>query len=474
MILAILPELGMVLLGAVVLVFDGIWKGKSLKNLGWLTAGGLFLLMVLTLVYGRPTGANTLVWGNMLHHDWYSLIFRMIFMLGAAVTALIAMAYDYGQKGEFYVLLLTSTLGMTLLASAADLIMLYLAFETASIPLYVLAGFLKEEKSSVEAGFKYLLFGAMSSALMLFGFSLMYGFSGVTNLAEIAGQVAQGAFEPAALLVSLLLILIGFSFKISAFPFHFWAPDVYQGAATPVSGFLSTASKAAGFSVLLRVMYMVFPSLSQHWQLMLGIISALSMTVGNVIALTQEDIKRLLAYSSIAHAGYILIGVSAASSFGVGSAVFYIGAYLLTNLAAFAAVALAGEEGASFRVSDFDGLSRRSPGLALAMLVSFLSLAGMPPLGGFIAKILVFAAGMESGLLWLVVVGAVNSIIGLYYYLIVLKHVYLYQPQEGAPALVFPRPAMLALAALSIGIVVIGTLFTPWYNWALNAAQNLF
>jgi NADH-quinone oxidoreductase subunit N len=219
---------------------------------------------------------------------------------------------------------------------------------------------------------------------------------------------------------------------------------------------------------------MVFPSLSQHWQLMLGIISALSMTVGNVIALTQEDIKRLLAYSSIAHAGYILIGVSAASSFGVGSAVFYIGAYLLTNLAAFAAVALAGEEGASFRVSDFDGLSRRSPGLALAMLVSFLSLAGMPPLGGFIAKILVFAAGMESGLLWLVVVGAVNSIIGLYYYLIVLKHVYLYQPQEGAPALVFPRPAMLALAALSIGIVVIGTLFTPWYNWALNAAQNLF
>ncbi len=474
MIIAILPEIGLVVLIGLVLLFGGIWKGKRLKGLGWLTAAGLGVLIVLSLVFAGPQAENQLVWGNMLHHDWYGLVFRLIFMLGAAITAIIAMEYDYGQKSEFYILLLTSTLGMNLMASAADLIMLYLAFETASIPLYVLAGFLKREKSSVEAGFKYLLFGAMSSALMLFGFSLIYGFTGMTNLADLAQAVVQGVFPPSAVLVSLLLVLIGFSFKISAFPFHFWAPDIYQGAATPISGFLSTASKAAGFSVLLRVMFVVYPSLTGQWQLILGIISGLTMTVGNIIALTQKDLKRLLAYSSIAHAGYILIGISAASAFGVGSAVFYIGTYLLTNLTAFGAVALAGEKTGSFAVDDFDGLSRRSPGLALIMLVSLLSLAGMPPFGGFIAKVLVFAAGVRGGMLWLVAVGALNSIIGLFYYLIVLKHVYLYLPQEGAPKLTFPKPAVATLALLSLGIIVIGTLFSPWYHWALNAAQNLF
>ncbi len=474
MYLVILPEFGMIVLGALILVFDGIWKGEQRKNLGVLTAVGLVLLITVTLLFSRPTGASSLVWGGMLHHDWFALVFRLLFMLGAAITAIIAMSYDYGQKGELYLLLLTSTIGMNLMASAADLIMLYLAFETTSIPLYVLAGFLKNEERSVEAGFKYLLFGALSSTLMLFGFSLVYGFSGVTKLADIAQSIAQGMFSPSGVVISLLFILIGFSFKISAFPFHFWAPDVYQGAPTPVSGFLSTASKAAGFSVLLRMLLLVFPSLSHQWQLILAIMSALTMTIGNIIALTQKDIKRLLAYSSIAHAGYILIGVASASSFGIGSSVFYLGAYLLTNLAAFTAVALLGEKLGSFQIDDFDGLSRRSPGLAFAMLVSFLSLAGMPPFGGFIAKVLVFMAAIKADMLWLLVIGGINSIIGLYYYLIVLKHVYLYQPQEGAQGLGIPLPATLALAALSLGILVIGTLFGPWYNWALTAAQNLF
>jgi len=474
MLLAILPELGLVLLGALVLIVGGFLQGSARKYLGWLTSLGLLVLIVLSLVFSQPSAESSLVWGSMLHHDWYGLVFRMIFMLGAAITAIFAMEYDYGQKSEFYILLLTSTMGMNLMASSADLVMLYLAFETASIPLYVMAGFLTGSELSVEAGFKYLVFGAMSSALMLFGFSLAYGFSGVTNLADLASSVGQSGFPLSAALVSMLFILIGFSFKISAFPFHFWAPDIYQGAATPVSGFLSTASKAAGFSVLLRVIFLVFPGLTDHWQLILGIVSALTMTIGNIIALTQKDIKRMLAYSSIAHAGYILIGVSAGTSFGVGSAVFYIGVYLLTNLAAFGAVTLAGEETGSFAIADLDGLSRRSPSLALVTLVAFLSLAGMPPFGGFIAKVLVFAAGIENNMLWLVVVGALNSIIGLYYYLIVLKHIYLYLPQDGAPRLVLPKPAFATLAVLSIGIMVIGIVFGPWYQWALTAARNLF
>jgi len=462
MIAAILPELGLLILGALVLVFDLIWEGEDRIHLGW------------SLVAGSPPDERVQVWGGMLHHDWFGMLFRVIFMLGAAVTSLMAVSYGYGQRGEFYLLLLTSTMGMNLVASSANLIMLYLAFETASIPLYVLAGFIKEDKQSVEAGFKYLLFGAMSSALMLYGFSMVYGFSGETGLQAITQSIQGGTFSLPAVGMSLVFILIGFSFKISAFPLHFWAPDVYQGAATPVSGFLSTASKAAGFSVLLRVLFVAFPGIQENWQLVLAVMAAISMTIGNLIALAQKDIKRLLAYSSIAHAGYLLVGVASASSLGVGSAVFYLGVYLLTNIAAFGAVTLVGEKENAFAIGRFDGLSRRSPALALAMLISFLSLAGMPPFGGFIAKVLVFAAAVKADLVWLVVIGALNSIIGLYYYLIVLKHIYLYRAEGDEIPLTIPAPASMALVALSAGILLIGTVFSPWYNWALNAAQNLF
>lgn len=474
MIAAISPALGLVVLGTLVLVFDLVWQDKDRANLGWLTAGGLFVVILITVFVSPPPSESTLLWGGMIHHDWLGVIFQLIFMFGAAVTALIVMEYDYGQKGEFYLLLLTSTLGMSLVSSAGDLIMLYLAFETTSIPLYIMAGFLKEDKKSVEAGFKYLLFGAASSAVMLFGFSLVFGFSGETNLLDITQAVRGGSLSLAAVALSLVMILVGFSFKIAAFPFHFWAPDVYQGAPTPVSGFLSTASKAAGFSVLLRVLFLAFPEVQSGWQLALAVISACSMTIGNVIALTQKDVKRLLAYSSIAHAGYILIGVSSASPLGVGSAVFYLGVYLITNLAAFGAVAVVGEKEGTFTIDTFDGLSKRAPALALGILVSFLSLAGMPPFGGFIAKVLVFAAAVEADLIWLVVIGVLNTIGGLYYYLIVLKHIYLYQSERDKVPFQISIPASMVLVLLSVGILLIGTVFTPWYNWAMVAAELLF
>jgi len=473
MVAAILPELGLLVLGVLVLIFDVLWEDGNRGNLGWLTAGGLLLITAVSLTAGAPPEGSAVLWGGTLQHDWLGMIFRVIFMLGAGVTALMAMSFPFGKKGEFYLLMLTSTLGMNLVASAADLVLLYLAFETASIPLYVLAGFMKEE-GSVEAGIKYFLFGAMSSALMLFGFSVLYGFSGETNLLALAQAVQGGTISTAVVGVSLLFVLIGFSFKMAAFPLHFWAPDVYQGAPTPISGFLSTASKAAGFSVLLRVLYLSFPTFQEHWQLVLAVISALTMTTGNVIALVQKDLKRLLAYSSIAHAGYVLVGVASASPLGTGSALFYLGVYLLTNLAAFGALTIVGEEKQAFLINDFDGLSRRSPWMGIAMLVSFLSLAGMPPFGGFIAKVLVFAAAVKSDLVWLVFVGALNSIIGLYYYLIVLKHIYLYRSAQEKEPLSVSAPATMALVGLSAGILLAGTLFTPWYNWALNAVQMLF
>mgnify|MGYP002640462847 CR=1 FL=1 len=475
MILAILPEILMLVLAGLVLIFDAVWPEEKRRALGWVTAFGLVLALVLGLVFASPGGSGQLLWGGMIRHDWAGFIFKMLFIFGAAITALLAMDVDgLGNRGEFYVLLLVATIGMNLMATSADLIMLYLAIETTSIPMYILAGFFKRDDKSTEAGFKYLLFGAMTSALMLYGFSLLYGFTGVTGLYDLAAAIQPGGGNFAVIILSMILVLIGFSFKISAFPFHFWAPDVYEGAPTPVAGFLSTASKAAGFAVLVRVFMSAFPALADNWTMLIAIIATITMTVGNAIALAQKNIKRMLAYSSIAHAGYIMVGVVTFSELGVASVIFYLIAYLLTNMAAFGAIAVAWNALGSDELEDYNGLSRRSPGLALVMLVAFLSLAGMPPFGGFMAKVLVFAAAVKDGWIWLAFVGILNSIIGLYYYLVVLKRVYLYRSDKEDQPIVLSRPYRIALTVLSLGILLLGAFFAPWFTWSSGAAAGLF
>jgi NADH-quinone oxidoreductase subunit N len=275
----------------------------------------------------------------------------------------------------------------------------------------------------------------------------------------------------------LALILVGLGFKVSLVPFHFWAPDVYEGAPTPVSGFLSTASKAAGFAVLIRLFFVAFPNFSESWTLVLAILSAITMTVGNLLTLQQTNIKRLLAYSSIAHAGYTLIGVVALSQLGAASVVFYLAAYIATNLLAFGIVMAFSRVTGLEDIKDYAGLSRRSPLLGLMMLAAFLSLAGMPPFGGFVAKVFVFAAGVQADYVWLVIVGIINSIIGVYYYLNVLKFVYLYrmpnQDEENHPV-PLTRPYTIALVVLVLGVILIGTLFAPWFSWSDAAALTLF
>ena len=365
MVLAILPEILLVVLAGLILAFDAIWKPEIKRSLGWITAGGLLVVMVVSFFVAIPQGQGRLIFGGMLRQDWLSFAFNILFMFAAAITALFAMDMKgVGQKGEFYVLMLISTLGMSLMASAADIIMLYLAIETTSIPMYILAGFMTRDDKSTESGFKYLLFGAASSTIMLYGFSLLYGFTGQTNIYQIALSFYNLQFPKIAVIGSLLLILVGFGFKISAFPFHFWAPDVYEGAPTPIAGFLSTASKAAGFVVVIRVLVAVFtPSAAPDWINMLAIVSVLTMTVGNVLALVQKNIKRLLAYSSIAHAGYILIGVVALSQLGMTSVVFYLIAYLITNLAAFGIVMTFSQVVGSDEIS---GLLRSKPAKTVA------------------------------------------------------------------------------------------------------------
>lgn len=476
MLLAILPEILLVVLVGLILALDATWKQEVKRNLGWLTAGGLLVVMGVSFFVATPPNQGRLIYGGMIRQDWLGFAFNILFMFAAAITALFAMDMkDVGQKGEFYILLLISTLGMSLMASAADIIMLYLAIETTSIPMYILAGFMTREDKSTESGFKYLLFGATASTIMLYGFSLLYGFTGQTNIYQIALSLYANQFPKIAVVGSLLLILVGFGFKISAFPFHFWAPDVYEGAPTPIAGFLSTASKAAGFVVVIRVLVAVFtPSAAPDWINLLAIVSVLTMTVGNVLALVQKNIKRMLAYSSIAHAGYILIGVVAVSQLGMTGVVFYLIAYLITNLAAFGIVMTFSRVVGSDEISAYSGLSRRKPWLALAMLVALLSLAGMPPLAGFIAKIFVFAAAVKVGLIWLAFIGVLNSIIGLYYYLTVLKYVYLFRSDDEDKPLSISRPYTIALSILILGIILVGTLFGPWFNLSNRIASSLF
>lgn len=473
--LAILPEIFILVLGILVLILDPFWKDESRRaNLGWLTAGGLTAVLILSLLLDRPS-EPVLAWGGMVRFDWLAFVFKMFIIFASAITALFFMDVEQlGKRAESYLLLLAATIGMCLMVSSSDLVMLFLAIETTSIPMYVLAGFMLDDKKSTEAGFKYLLFGAMTSGIFLYGLSLVYGFSGTTQLENMRSYFTS--LNPISVGV-LFLLVVGLGFKISLAPFHFWAPDTYEGAPAPVAGILSTASKAAGLAVLIRLFITAFPQVDANWQLILAVLAALSMTIGNLVALAQKNLKRLLAYSSIAHAGYALIGVVAGNELGIKAVVYYLIAYVLTNLAAFGIIAAFGRVTGSDEIRAYDGMSRRSPYLALAMLVAFLSLSGMPPFGGFIGKVLVFAAAVEAEWYWLVFVGIINSVVGVYYYLNVMKYVYLYRMEgenEEARPIPVTRPYAIALVVLTIGIILTGTIFAPWFGFSTDAALSLF
>ena len=470
--LAILPEISLVVFAAILIIIDLQLKKERKELLAYITFAGLALIFVLTILFSRPdAGGDAAIWAGMLRHDLLAFVFRLIFLVGAALTSLLAVEWDsVSKRGEFYILLVFSTLGMNLMASAGNLVMLFLAIETASIPLYAMAGFMNDDERSTEAGFKYLLFGAMTSAVMLYGFSLMYGFAGTADIYALADAFKEVPSIP--LFASLVLVLVGFGFKISMVPLQFWAPDVYEGAPTPVTGFLSTASKAAGFSVMVRVLLAVFPV--ADWQLILAVLAAVTMTLGNLVAIWQSNIKRMLAYSSVAHAGYILMALAAGTEFGVSSMMYYIITYLLTNLAAFGFVIVYYHHSGSDQIEDYAGLSRRNAWLAFGMLFTFLSLGGIPPLGGFFAKVLVFAAAVEANLVWLAVIGVLNAVVGLYYYLNVLKVVYLKrQPGDEIHMPVNPVHGIVLVVCV-IGVVLMGTVMAPWFQITTEAAKSIF
>jgi NADH-quinone oxidoreductase subunit N len=357
--------------------------------------------------------------------------------------------------------------------------MVFLALETSSICLYILAGFLRDVPRSTEAGLKYYLFGSFMAGLFLYGLSLLFGYTGTTNiyaLAEPLGAlVSSGETGIFALILALLLMLAGFGFKVAAVPFHFWTPDVYEGAPTPVTAFVSTASKAASFALLVRVFSVVWPDGSAiYWTGLLAAMSVVTMTLGNLLALVQRNIKRLLAYSSIAQAGYTLIGVVALnnSELGAASVAFYMLMYVLTNIAAFTVIIAVSNTVGSDEIRDFAGLGRRAPYLALAMVLALLSLSGVPPLAGFFGKFFLFAAAVDAGYVWLAVIGVLNAIVALYYYLTVIKLMYVDEAPDVRPIGV-STAYRTVLFITGIGILLMGTLAGPFWAWAINAASSL-
>ena len=471
-VLAILPEIGLVVLAGVVLTMDAFLKDSRKHLMGLTTAVGSLLIILAALLYSQPSGE--LIWGGMVRDDMLAFVFRLVFIFAGGITAMISVgARDVANRGDYYAIMLGAVIGMCFMASAADLIMLYLAIETTGIAGYLLAGYVRTDDRSAEAGLKYFLFGAATSAVMLYGFSLLYGFTGETSLGSIAQVLVSGNVAISAILGIVVLILVGVGFKIAMVPFHFWAPDVYEGAPTPVTGFISTASKTAGFAVLIRLFISGLAG-SEYWLPMIAGLAVVTMTFGNLVALAQTNIKRLLAYSSIAHAGYVLVAFVAYSELGVASAIYYLIAYVVTNLAAFGVVILFARTAGTDEIQQYAGLSRRSPYLALVMLVAFLSLAGMPPLAGFFGKFYVFAAAVNAGMIWLAFVGVLNSIIGLYYYLVVLKVVYVSPAPDGAEPIDIPNICKIALVVLSLGIILLGTASSPWFNWAMQASKDLF
>ena len=465
----LMPELIITLTLLIVLVFD-LFDSISKAILGWMTIVGAGIALWVSIQMHQAGTVGT-QFNDMFKVDNFSLFFNIIFLVSTILVALISMSYlsrDDRKQGPYYLLILLATLGMMLMAAGNELIIVFLGLELMSLSLYVLAGYFRDNPASSEAGMKYLLLGAFASAFFLYGIALIYGGAGTTNVPAIAEAITAPNKSP-LLLAGMFLLIVGFGFKVAIVPFHQWAPDVYEGAPTTIAAFISAGPKAAGFAAFLRIFMEALPSLQVEWSSVVIVLAMLTMTVGNVIAIAQTSIKRMLAYSSIAHAGYVLIGLAAANNDGISSAMLYLLVYCVMNIGAFGAVILAKtEDGESLMISDYAGLGLRKPLLAMFMTIMLLSLAGFPPTAGFVGKFYVFKSAVQAGHIWLVIVGAINTAISAFYYLRVVVTMYMREPEEELNFTAYPSTLVVGLVLAAIGVLLIGIL--P--SLMLTPAQN--
>jgi NADH-quinone oxidoreductase subunit N len=468
----LMPELVLTAAALLLLVVDSLLPRHRRNNLAWVALGGLAATAAaLWPVYG----VQLTVARGLVAVDAFAFFFKLIFLFAAALTILMSIRYleiERGRQGVYYFLILCATLGMMFMAGAIDLITIFIGLETMAIAFYILTGFLKPNRRSNEAAVKYFVLGTFSLGLLLYGMSILYGLSGSTNLRVIATALAG---QPGDWLVALgmILVLAGIGFKIAAVPFHMWAPDVYEGAPTPVTAFLSVGSKAASFAMLLRIFIEGMPALAPDWTVLFYVLAVVTMTVGNVAALTQSNLKRLLAYSSIAHAGYVLIGVVAGTTRGVTAALIYLFVYAFMQLGAFAVVVmLRRRDVTGDELKDLSGLSSRYPSAAIAMLIFMLSLGGIPLTAGFMGKLWLFSAAIEAGYIWLAVIGVVNSAISLYYYVRVIVFMWVKTEVVGSP--VRPGVALAVVLVLAVaGTIVLGVYPRPIFEFAEVSARTL-
>lgn len=475
------PELVLLLFGVVIILTDLVLRRKVV--LAWLGIAGLAfsLLWTLSLLLRDRLGSGFV---DTLIVDNFAIFFLLLLPAISILTILASLDYAHRfatHEGEYYSILLISTAGLMLLAGTQDLIAIYVALELTSISQYILAAFLRDERST-EAGLKYLLLGAVSSAVLLYGMAFLFGLSGQTGLRDIFASVTEAtATTRPAFILALVLLAAGFGFKMAVAPFQMWVPDVYEGAPTPVTMYLSVASKAAGFAVVLRVFLEALghPFLLNDWTTIFAGLAAVSMTVGNVIALLQTNIKRLFGYSSVAQAGYILVGVAAASAaggdlttLGASSVLFFIAGYAFTNLGAFIAIIAISNRLDSDRIADYAGMARRSPLLAGVLALCLVSLTGLPPTAGFLAKLYIFNAAVQADLVWLVVIAVVNTVISAYYYLRVAGYMYFQPPPDDSP--VRPTwPLALGGAVTALGVLLVFFVPSPLITAAREAVNVL-
>ena len=473
----ILPELVLSAFGIVVMLLDPLVdEEKSQKTLGLIALVGTLAALASTWFMARPENYG-LAFSNMVRVDSFSVFFHALVIAIAAVVILTSFEYMAVQRiraGEYYALILLSAVGMGLMSSAVELVLIFIALEISSISTYILAGFRRQDASSSESSLKYFLLGSFATAFFLYGVALMFGATGSTNIDTISQSLQAG---PVQLLVyvAIALMLVGLGFKVAAAPLHIWTPDVYEGAPAPVVGFMSTAPKAAAFAVLLRVVFAINAP-GRFWPIWVA--AALSMTLGNIGALVQTNVKRLLAYSSIAHAGYLLVAfamtTSENSANGISAAMFYTAAYAAMNVGAFAVVSHFANAGERYvTLEDYEGLGRTSPLLAATLTVFLLSLIGIPMTGGFFAKFYVFSAAIKANLIWLTLIGVLNSAVGAYYYLHIIVVMYMREARREVPVTPVPMGLGTALALSVMATIYLGILPNRVLQYAQQSAQTL-
>lgn len=475
-----LPELCLTLAAILILLVD-LWmpKGKDRMVLNYFAILGILgALASLPCAMDICSAANGQAFGGFLKTDSLAVFFKMIILLGTLFTVLISYRYFQAQttlyKPEFLAILLFSAAGASAVASAQEIITLWVSLETLTISSYLLASFLKKDKSSNEAGMKYLLLGAFSSAALLLGFSYLYGLTGTTVLADLSRSLAAQPTTP-LLVLGVILVIGGLSFKISLAPFHMWTPDVYEGAPTPITAFLSVVSKTAGFAAFTRIFWVGLSNASTLtvWEGLFAVLAVLSIILGNLEAIPQQSLKRLMAYSSIAQAGYIATGFLAGGNLGLTAVLFYLFVYLFANMGVFLAIVILYAKTGSDRIEDVAGVWKRSPLIGVVLLVGLLSLAGVPPFAGFSGKWYLFGAAVHMGYTWLALVGMVFSVISLYYYLQVVRQALISEPKDPSPIPVTHLESAVLLVCI-VMTVTLGFWPKPIMDLAQSAAASLF